>query len=176
MIDLKPFAALISGLSLAALAAPAAADNHLIEYTAQLPACIMAAERPADCIGMSVETCTQLEPNGASTQGTVACLLAERDFWDGMLNDEYSAARGFAETLDQRDMAIEPVFAVRVEQLRDAQRAWITYRDANCAMEAGAWGQGTFAQVLHADCQMRMTGERALDLRFHRQWFEEEAG
>jgi len=53
--------------------------------------------------------------------------------------------------------------------LRDAQRAWIAYRDANCAMEYGLWGAGSMRQIAGADCQMRMTAERMLELRSYRQ-------
>ena len=161
-------------LLVCALAAPAAADRHLAHYMDGIDICLANTDDGWLCIGAGSENCMQREEAGMSTHGMVQCMGAERDAWDRLLNAEYRRARDLAAGLDARDKEWAPDYAVRAEQLRDAQRAWIPFRDANCAMEAGAWGEGTFAQVLMAECHMRMTAERAIDLQRHRRWFEGE--
>ena len=52
----------------------------------------------------------------------------------------------------------------RVEALRDAQRAWIAFRDAECAMEYAAWGTGSIRSIAGADCMMSLTAERTVRL------------
>ena len=152
----------------------AKAESHLSVYMGGIETCVANADDTRMCVGAGAEICMETEPNGMSTHGMVHCMVAERNAWDDLLNAEYGTARAFAARLDARDKEWAPDYAVRVDQLRDAQRAWIPFRDANCAMEAGAWGEGTFAQVLMAECHMRMTADRALDLRSHRIWLEGE--
>jgi len=48
-------------------------------------------------------------------------------------------------------------------KLRDAQRAWIKYRDANCALYFGLTG-GTIDQLNGAGCMLEMTKARADEL------------
>lgn len=45
-----------------------------------------------------------------------------------------------------------------------AQRAWVQYRDANCAFYADPDG-GTAAGVAANDCMLREIAERAAELR-----------
>ena len=116
---------------------------------------------PRSCIGILTTQCTD-KPEGQSTAGMVNCTYAEANAWDVLLNREYQTARAFALDADAND---SPVYAVRAETLRDAQRAWIAFRDANCAAEYAAWGAGTIRQVIGASCHLQMTAERTLDLR-----------
>jgi uncharacterized protein YecT (DUF1311 family) len=50
-------------------------------------------------------------------------------------------------------------------KLRDAQRAWIAFRDSQCAYERSREDGGTLAPVLEASCLKRLTGQRVQDLR-----------
>jgi uncharacterized protein YecT (DUF1311 family) len=50
-------------------------------------------------------------------------------------------------------------------KLRDAQRAWIAFRDSQCAYERSREAGGTLAPVLEAGCLKRLTGQRVQDLR-----------
>lgn len=47
-------------------------------------------------------------------------------------------------------------------KLRDAERAWIKYRDANCAYYLA--GEGTVARINAAACMRDMTKRRAEEL------------
>jgi len=47
------------------------------------------------------------------------------------------------------------------EALKEAQRAWIKYRDTSCSLLQGVEGGGTLATVAEADCILGITAERA---------------
>ncbi|MCO6409507.1 lysozyme inhibitor LprI family protein [Hoeflea alexandrii] len=65
------------------------------------------------------------------------------------LNDEYVA-----------DMARERGVPTTVEALRDAQRAWIRFRDAQCEFEAYEVFGGTMQPMVGSLCLARLTRER----------------
>ncbi|WP_334194832.1 lysozyme inhibitor LprI family protein [Pararhodobacter sp.] len=157
---------------LALLATPALAEQPYDDFSAGIADCVAAAdgaEAGRACIGTGAGACFDGAPDGQTTTGMMFCALAERDAWDRLLNEEYGLVRDAARAADDAEREDFPEFARRVEQLRNAQRAWIAYRDANCAMEYGLWGAGSMRQIAGADCQMRMTAERMLELRSYRQ-------
>ncbi len=49
--------------------------------------------------------------------------------------------------------------------LRDAQRAWITFRDQQCRYESSAVRGGSAFAMVQSDCLARLTVERTADLR-----------
>ena len=104
---------------------------------------------------------------GQSTFGMQNCLIQEMQVWDELLNEAYGDARATAKSLDAADLEIFPEYAVRDTQVRDAQRAWITFRDANCAMDYGLWGSGSMRVIWGAECLLRMTAERTFELRIY---------
>ncbi|MEJ8560995.1 DUF1311 domain-containing protein [Yoonia sp. GPGPB17] len=151
-------------------AAPAFADDDWL-YAPMVDACSARADQaggPQSCIGEAAAACMQGEPDGETTVGMMFCLLDERDAWDAILNDEYQQTRDFARAMDAEDQELFPEYAVRAEQVLEAQRAWITFRDANCTMEYGVWGAGSMRQIAGADCHLQMTADRALALRAYR--------
>lgn len=48
----------------------------------------------------------------------------------------------------------------QLERLRTAQRAWITFRDAQCRYEAGVYEGGSMAPLVHSSCLTQLTEER----------------
>ena len=87
-------------------------------------------------------------PAGMSTQGQKQCVWTETKAQDARLNREYAKAMGRLTTPGQKT------------KLRAAQRAWIAYRDADCAArEDEAWG--TLSQVNAAFCVLEATAARA---------------
>jgi uncharacterized protein YecT (DUF1311 family) len=67
----------------------------------------------------------------------------------------------------QRARAADRDFAGRREGpgyeqvLRDAQRAWIAFRDANCRYDAYSQARGgTLEPLIYENCRLRMTRER----------------
>lgn len=82
--------------------------------------------------------------------------MAEAGIWDDLLNTYYKGARALL--LQQGGTAL-------ADQLLDAQRAWIAFRDADCGLIYTIWADGSIRTVLAADCQMRKTAQRALEMR-----------
>lgn len=157
-------------IGIALWAGPAAAEANWL-YEPMVAVCAERTQQdggPQSCIGDAASACMSGEADGETTVGMMFCMLDERDVWDALLNDEYQRAREFARAMDADDQTLFPEYAVRADQLLAAQRAWIAFRDANCAMEYGVWGAGSMRQIAGASCQMRMTAERALELRAYR--------
>lgn len=104
----------------------------------------------ADCIGVASNIC-QEQPGGASTIGIVDCLARETAWWDGLLNSHYQ------DLLATNDP--EPA-----DGLRKAQRAWMAFRDADCAFQYSVWGGGSMRSIAGASCTLDHTARRAIDL------------
>ena len=97
------------------------------------------------CLLASVATAqSQAEMNQAADQSLRKA--------DQALNDQYSA------TMD----ALSPPSRVL---LRDAQRAWIGFRDQQCRYEASAVGEGSAYPMIVYMCRERLTIERTEELR-----------
>ncbi|MFO1350893.1 MAG: lysozyme inhibitor LprI family protein [Gammaproteobacteria bacterium] len=97
------------------------------------------AQAPTDCA------------KAESTADRRACAKAGYDKADQRLNEVYKQLR---ERLD----------ADGKTRLRDAQRAWIAYRDAECAWAADQMRGGTEAAVIEAGCRADQTSVRADEL------------
>lgn len=50
-------------------------------------------------------------------------------------------------------------------RLLDSQRAWLHYRDAQCAIEGGEFAGGSIQPMTQARCKTRLTRERTAGLR-----------
>jgi uncharacterized protein YecT (DUF1311 family) len=132
-------------------------------YAPLVASCLEAATE--DCIGEAASLCMSEEPDGDTTMGMSGCLAGEAGAWDALLNAEYAMARDFARALDAEDAALFPEFALRADQVQAAQRAWIAFRDTNCAMQYGVWGAGSMRQTAGADCLLQMTATQTFALR-----------
>ena len=96
--------------------------------------------------------------SGTSAVGnipTVQCLHAEAQGWDDVLNTAYQSLR---EALSGPEM-----LPGAAEALRDAQRAWIPFRDAEC-LSRGNLTKGTGHFEDGAECNLRVAATRTLDL------------
>ncbi len=146
--------------SVVAVCSASAQDTPAAEPSAEeraaLETCVESAEAAnaaRACFGIIAAGCVTEEIGGESNAGLVACNLRENAAWDGILNARY---RAFRAMLDD-----EPAL-----RLRDAQRAWITFRDEDCDAMAGLLGGGVMGRVERAACVTRRTGERAIELHF----------
>ncbi len=89
-------------------------------------------------------------PDGQSTAGMIACADAELKIQDTRLNAAYRKALA---DLNPRQKA----------KLQAAQRAWIAFRDAECASyQDDDWG--SLSTINAADCVLHMTVQRTIDL------------
>ena len=113
------------------------------------------------CLGQASGQCQDL-PGGSTTVGMADCIMAETAAWDAILNEEYKATQQANEAADTDGHS--PVMD-RSDALRDAQRAWIAFRDADCAARYAMWQDGTIRTIVGANCQLTMTAQRAIELR-----------
>lgn len=83
------------------------------------------------------------------------CVMAAADAWDGALNDAYRAAMG------ERDAAGKAA-------LREAQRAWLAYRDGDAAFRGQDFQfgvDGTIKQLELDEAGLSVVRARAMLLR-----------
>lgn len=91
-----------------------------------------------------------MDASGGVTAAMIGCISAETRRQDMRLNHAYKTL-----------MADLP--PIRQEELKKAQRLWLSYREANCAFYADPDG-GSIARVNANDCFMSMTALRATEL------------
>lgn len=84
------------------------------------------------------------------TSGMVECQKRDIAVWEARVDKEYRNA------LDRAGPASQ-------DRLRNAQEMWRRYREANCAFYQGHGG--TISHLLGGGCIIRMTMERATELR-----------
>lgn len=117
-------------------------------WTSHLPA----ADAPPHPIEAELERCLGTA-DGSTTFGSIACLDAAQTAWDRELNRVYGELR----------RALSPAGQ---SALRDAQRRWIAYRDAETAAIGTIYGEldGTMYRVMAADAVMTLTRDRVREL------------
>lgn len=113
-----------------------------------------AATARESCIGAVNNVCQQA-PGGYSTAGMVECITREWAVWDERLNRLYGEALKDA----------EPKLA---KALREAQRAWLQWRETTCALPAIDNEGGSIVGPLTAGCMSEATARQALWLE-HRE-------
>ena len=91
-----------------------------------------------------------LDKAAGVTSAMIECLATETKIQDKYLNEAYKRLMG-------------QLSKERKTELRNAQRLWNKYRDANCKFYYDPDG-GTLARVDASDCILRETAERAREL------------
>ncbi|WP_146586862.1 lysozyme inhibitor LprI family protein [Puniceibacterium confluentis] len=117
-----------------------------------LPATGWAAKgmaQPLDCVSPT----TQVEMTG--------CAARAHEAADAELNAVWKKAMAKARDLDHY-IGADEIPAVTI--LRDAQRAWIPYRDQACEAESLLARGGTLQSQLFYECLTRLTRTRTEDL------------
>lgn len=118
--------------------------------TLRPPAAAAQSNPPADC------------RNPYTTVDMIECAGRDLDAVDKKLNDVYRKL-----TAAVRDDK------TAMDLLRDAQRKWIAFRDADCKLTADEMRGGTGAPVLELSCHVDMTERRVKRLEemldLHRQ-------
>jgi uncharacterized protein YecT (DUF1311 family) len=161
---------MVIALTMLALAAPAAAQDADAAANV-LRSCLGAAEDRAGetaCMGSYAQECSATVEGGETTAGMSRCAAAEAEGWDRMLNETWAELIVLARRraiLDEE--AGEPVADLE-GLLVEAQRAWIAFRDADCAQEVAVWGDGSMRTVAGAWCQLERTAQRVFELRAKR--------
>ena len=91
-----------------------------------------------------------MDASGGVTMNMLDCMGSETEQHDARLNQNYKAAM---QALDKGQQ----------NQLRDAQRLWIKFRDADCALLGSLTG-GSIDRINSASCFLDMTKQRADDI------------
>jgi uncharacterized protein YecT (DUF1311 family) len=149
-------------------------DGSAQDAEEALPAvrgCLEAAEDEAAsraCIGAFAQSCMAESPGGDTTVGMTACTLAEAGAWDRILNETFGdlVLQSHALAAGEDQAGVPP--APREQLLRAAQRAWVAFRDADCAQEVAMWGEGSMRQIAGAYCALDRTAQRTFELRAKR--------
>jgi uncharacterized protein YecT (DUF1311 family) len=108
----------------------------LLSMPASAPAGDPRDDSPGNAIDQALDECLAT-PEGATTTGQVMCLTRAYDAWDQQLNVVY---RALMEKLDPASKTL----------LRDAQRQWLAYRDADRTFQGGPWTEdkGTIMRII----------------------------
>jgi uncharacterized protein YecT (DUF1311 family) len=113
------------------------------------------------CPGRAAQACIA-RPGQDNTVGMVACLDAERRYWDARLNAAHARRLADARKQDAEMASIRAAVAAVEPTLRAMQRAWIAYRDAACRHEQAQWMGGTGGGPATMACHLRETARQAL--------------
>jgi uncharacterized protein YecT (DUF1311 family) len=105
--------------------------------------CLLASVADAGDQGNPDQSCD------GNTYEMVECLKAKAAQWDKRMTIAYQQALKGTATLQH-------------DQLRNAQRLWIQYRDANCLYYG--MGEGSIALIDAEECVRSMTEARAREL------------
>ena len=146
-------AALIAAASVLTFA-PASAESWSTpeEARAEIEKCFLAnPDGEARCLGIVVDECLDI-PVNQTTAGMVQCSSIALEGWDLLLNGTYQSV------MSNADSGMKST-------LRSAQRSWIAYRDAKCAVWLALYAGGSMGRLLGADCMREETARRTLDLR-----------
>ena len=91
---------------------------------------------------------------------------------DAELNSVYRTAIASAQAADREYNRMDPggASARRDEpgeeaSLREAQRGWVSFRDANCRLESFEARGGSLAPTLNSTCRITLTQERTRQLK-----------
>lgn len=122
--------------------------KHLAPLCLLLPA-VPAAAQQVDCKSPDY----QVEMTYCAEQSWIAA--------DEELNVAFRTAR---DAMRRIDSALPEEQKGAEVQLRDAQRAWVSFRDATCAAEGYSYHGGSAEPMVIYSCRARVTKARALDL------------
>jgi uncharacterized protein YecT (DUF1311 family) len=100
---------------------------------------------------MSKEYSTCIDKSNGVTSEILDCISAEHERQDARLNENYKRL-------------MSKLSPKRKEQLLEAQRAWVKFRDANCRFYYDP-ECGSAAHLAGTDCMLQATADRATELK-----------
>lgn len=101
-------------------------------------------------------------PDATSQAEMTGCAARAYEAADGDLNLAYKMAMERARSMDEY---LQDGQVPAVEILRDAQRAWLPFRDQACEAESLMARGGTMQNMIFFMCLERLTRNRTEDLR-----------
>ncbi|AUC10408.1 MULTISPECIES: lysozyme inhibitor LprI family protein [Agrobacterium] len=115
--------------------------------------------------GLSASAAAQTEPNCKEPQtqaDMTICAGKDYEKADKELNVAYQKLR---KLLIERDKAADADGKGATDALVTAQRAWVAFRDANCALAGFQARGGSMEPMLISSCLAETSGKRAEELR-----------
>jgi uncharacterized protein YecT (DUF1311 family) len=108
-------------------------------------------------VEQTYKACTEADD---SNQAMIHCAAEARTEADAVLNETYQHIVAGLKNIGEDE---------RFNRLKTAERAWITYRDAQCQLEGSEMLGGSGEPLLVAGCLYRLISERAkaLDEQFN---------
>lgn len=105
----------------------------------------------------------------ASLASQASAQLASRDesrlrSLEVALTAQWNRTYGYMKRLDARDTSRGGGFGY-ASTLLESQRAWLGFRDKQCAIEAGEFAGGTLQGVAQQRCFIRITTDRTAQLK-----------
>jgi uncharacterized protein YecT (DUF1311 family) len=123
--------------------------------------------RPGDCVHAAFATCER-EHGTMSQRDLNDCAAFSRRAWEKRLDAALSQLLG-AQTIDPKFGQAEP----EVERLRESDRRWREWNEADCELQAGdAEGGGTMRSMQRDLCLFEHAAHRALELEVLIFWWE----
>ena len=152
------------------LATPAAAqiaDPDM--FRPRFDACVSGVESASDlasCKNLAANLCQAEVEGGQTTLGITDCNQVEAALWDDLLNADWPKHRAWAKVGDDAERPyFNGQFTDCAETMLKAQRAWIAFRDAECALVYASWGSGSMRNIAASACMADMTADRVIALR-----------
>ena len=99
--------------------------------------------------------------NASTTVEMTQCAALDVDAADAKLNDAYQQA---LKSMNQPDTDSDKYSAMR-QQLQAAQRAWITFRDADCAAIYQVHASSSLRALSALGCKRTRTEQRTKELQ-----------
>lgn len=176
MMIMKPTVLLVSCLvpALSSLGPPASAAARNSEFGVLQPGDVKIVEScltqatsarsesaASRCIGTVAASCLETSNKPAAQLRMADCNWREEAAWDHLLNEGYKAALVMAQKRDE-DFAHVLASPTALKSLREAQRAWIQFRDAECG-RIDAYFEGTGGRLDQSSrCSLNLTAERVV--------------
>ena len=114
------------------------------------------------CIGTFSSPCLETS-EGLSTAGMRLCQSQESESWDILLNHYYQTTIAVLNGYEIQEATFAPE-GKPSEIYRDAQRAWLSFRDAEVEKERLIWYGGSGSTVFAAGRHLNLTAERTIAL------------
>jgi uncharacterized protein YecT (DUF1311 family) len=121
----------------------------------------------AACLLMTIPAFAQDEPkvdcdNALNQVEMNFCAHKEWEAADAELNKAYSEAK---KSLTAQDADLGPDEVKAADRLLDAQRSWLTYRDAHCEVQSFVARSGSMQPMLYSMCLAEVTVNRTKELK-----------
>ena len=108
----------------------------------------------------------KIDCNNAQNQADMnQCAYMDFDKADKQLNAVYKQALKSQADMDKQNAEFDENQAGAVKALKKAQRAWIDYRDGECAAEGFQARGGSMEPMLISGCKAKLTRQRTGELK-----------